>query len=156
MRFRCFLYLQCVYFLYFIHQYTSTQQHPVKDHLNVVIIQVLSAFSFFPRSHVYKMHMMHMVNLTVLGFYRHVFQCSDSGKPSGDLPVRLPGQVLHATLQQWEFMELHSEQQSTAQPLYCQGVFDAITMGEAQMKGSPSASSFVTGVTMNHKYREQA
>lgn len=75
-----------------------------------------------------------MGSVIISHFYRHVFQCSNSGKPSGDLPVRLPGQVLHATLQEWEFTELHSEQQTTAQPLYCQGVFDAITMGEAQMK----------------------
>ncbi|TMS07671.1 Matrix metalloproteinase-28 [Larimichthys crocea] len=30
------------------------------------------------------------------------------GKPSGDRPVRLPGQVLHAALQEWEFRELHN------------------------------------------------
>lgn len=53
-----------------------------------------------------------------------------SGKPSGDRPVRLPGQVLHATLQEWEFSELHEGHETTGQPLYCQGVFDAITMGE--------------------------
>lgn len=57
-----------------------------------------------------------------------------SGKPLGDRPVRLPGQVLHATLQEWEFTELHNERQTTGQPLYCQGVFDAITMGEVQIK----------------------
>ncbi|KAK5929216.1 hypothetical protein CgunFtcFv8_010466 [Champsocephalus gunnari] len=50
------------------------------------------------------------------------------GKPSGDRPVRLPGQVLHAALQEWEFTELHDGPQSAGQPLYCQGVFDAITM----------------------------
>ncbi|CAJ1065666.1 matrix metalloproteinase-28 [Xyrichtys novacula] len=50
------------------------------------------------------------------------------GKPSGDRPVRLPGQVLHATLHEWESTELHSGHQTAGQPLYCQGVFDAITM----------------------------
>ncbi|KAM3616451.1 uncharacterized protein V6R79_018234 [Siganus canaliculatus] len=50
------------------------------------------------------------------------------GKPLDDRPVRLPGQVLHATLQEWEFTELHDRHQTTGQPLYCQGVFDAITM----------------------------
>ncbi|XP_022604151.1 matrix metalloproteinase-28 [Seriola dumerili] len=48
------------------------------------------------------------------------------GKPSGDRPVRLPGQVLHATLQEWETTEL----KTTGQPLYCQGIFDAITMDQ--------------------------
>lgn len=57
-----------------------------------------------------------------------------SGKPSGDRPVRLPGQVLHAALQEWEFRELHNGHETTGQPLYCQGVFDAITMGEVQIK----------------------
>ncbi|XP_041665238.1 matrix metalloproteinase-28 isoform X1 [Cheilinus undulatus] len=52
------------------------------------------------------------------------------GKPSGDLPVRLPGQVLHAVLQESEFTELHNEHQTAGQPLYCQGVFDAITMDQ--------------------------
>lgn len=44
--------------------------------------------------------------------------------------MRLPGQVLHAVLQELEFTELHGLHQRTGQPLYCQGVFDAITMGE--------------------------
>ena len=57
-----------------------------------------------------------------------------SGKPTGDRPVRLPGQVLHATLQEWEFTELHSRHEATGQPLYCQGIFDAITMGEVQIQ----------------------
>lgn len=57
-----------------------------------------------------------------------------SGKPSGDRPVRLPGQVLHAALQEWEFTELHNGHKTTGQPLYCQGIFDAITMGEVQIK----------------------
>ncbi|KAI3354377.1 hypothetical protein L3Q82_018901 [Scortum barcoo] len=52
------------------------------------------------------------------------------GKPSGDRPVRLPGQVLHAALQEWEFTELHSRHQATGQPLYCQSVFDAITIDQ--------------------------
>ncbi|KAL6116282.1 mmp28 [Pungitius sinensis] len=52
------------------------------------------------------------------------------GKPPGDRPVRLPGQVLHATLQEWEFTELHRGHETTGQPLYCQGVFDAITMDQ--------------------------
>ncbi|XP_008308072.2 matrix metalloproteinase-28 [Cynoglossus semilaevis] len=52
------------------------------------------------------------------------------GKPSGERPVRLPGQVLHATLQQWEFTELHDSRRPSDQPLYCQGVFDAITVDQ--------------------------
>uniref|UniRef100_A0A1A7WE06 Peptidase metallopeptidase domain-containing protein n=1 Tax=Iconisemion striatum TaxID=60296 RepID=A0A1A7WE06_9TELE len=48
------------------------------------------------------------------------------GKPLGNRPVRLPGQVLHAALQEWEFTEL----QTPGLPLYCRGVFDAITMDE--------------------------
>ncbi|KAM3875360.1 matrix metalloproteinase-28 [Diretmus argenteus] len=50
------------------------------------------------------------------------------GKPSGGLPVRLPGQVFHAALQEWEQAEVPSGHQDAAHPLYCQGVFDAITM----------------------------
>lgn len=57
-----------------------------------------------------------------------------SGKPLGDRPVRLLGQVLHATLREWEFSELHNENQIAGQPLYCRGVFDAITIGEVQFK----------------------
>uniref|UniRef100_A0A3Q4G9W0 Matrix metallopeptidase 28 n=1 Tax=Neolamprologus brichardi TaxID=32507 RepID=A0A3Q4G9W0_NEOBR len=49
-------------------------------------------------------------------------------KPLGDRPVRLPGQVLHAALQEWEFSELQSRRDTPGLPLYCQGVFDAITM----------------------------
>uniref|UniRef100_A0A3Q2Q8L6 Matrix metallopeptidase 28 n=1 Tax=Fundulus heteroclitus TaxID=8078 RepID=A0A3Q2Q8L6_FUNHE len=52
------------------------------------------------------------------------------GKPLGHRPVRLPGQVLHAALQEWEFTELQS--QNPGLPLYCQGVFDAITVDEKQ------------------------
>ncbi|CAI5694306.1 unnamed protein product [Oreochromis niloticus] len=52
------------------------------------------------------------------------------GKPLGDRPVRLPGQVLHAALQEWEFTELQSRHDTLGQPLYCQGVFDAITMDQ--------------------------
>ncbi|XP_029028384.1 matrix metalloproteinase-28 [Betta splendens] len=52
------------------------------------------------------------------------------GKPPGERPVRLPGQVLHAALQEWELTELHRGQKSSGQPLYCQGVFDAITMDQ--------------------------
>nr|XP_020473871.1 matrix metalloproteinase-28 [Monopterus albus] len=55
------------------------------------------------------------------------------GKPPGDRPVRLPGQVLHATLQKWEFTELHNEPTSTGQPLYCHGMFDAITVDQKEM-----------------------
>lgn len=55
------------------------------------------------------------------------------GKPLGDRPVRLPGQVLHAALQEWEFSELQSRRDTPGQPLYCQGVFDAITMGEVRI-----------------------
>lgn len=52
------------------------------------------------------------------------------GKPSGDQPVRLPGQVLHSALQEWEFTETRTGLHTTGQPLYCQGVFDAITMDQ--------------------------
>ncbi|XP_058489245.1 matrix metalloproteinase-28 [Solea solea] len=52
------------------------------------------------------------------------------GKPSGDRAMRLPGQVLHAALQEWEFRELHDRHKSTDQPFYCHGVFDAITMDQ--------------------------
>lgn len=52
------------------------------------------------------------------------------GKPLSDRPVRLPGQILHATLQEWEFTELQSGQENPAQPLYCQGIFDAITIDQ--------------------------
>ncbi|KAF7665578.1 hypothetical protein LDENG_00138280 [Lucifuga dentata] len=45
------------------------------------------------------------------------------GKPL-EQPVRLPGQVLHATLLEWELSK------DTEQPLYCQGAFDAITMDQ--------------------------
>ncbi|XP_054649734.1 matrix metalloproteinase-28 isoform X1 [Dunckerocampus dactyliophorus] len=50
------------------------------------------------------------------------------GKPPGDRPVRLPGEVLHAALQEWEFMDVLNRRQSNGLPLYCQsGLFDAIT-----------------------------
>lgn len=52
------------------------------------------------------------------------------GKPSGERPVRLPGQILHTVLQQWELTETHKGPHSTGKPLYCQGVFDAITMDQ--------------------------
>uniref|UniRef100_A0A3Q2CMU8 Matrix metallopeptidase 28 n=1 Tax=Cyprinodon variegatus TaxID=28743 RepID=A0A3Q2CMU8_CYPVA len=52
------------------------------------------------------------------------------GKPLSNRPVRLPGKVLHAALQEWEFNELQS--QNPGQPLYCHGVFDAITADEKQ------------------------
>uniref|UniRef100_A0A3Q1HMR2 Peptidase metallopeptidase domain-containing protein n=1 Tax=Anabas testudineus TaxID=64144 RepID=A0A3Q1HMR2_ANATE len=52
------------------------------------------------------------------------------GKPSGDRAVRLPGQVLHAKLRDWEFTELHTGQKPAGQPLYCQGAFDSITMDQ--------------------------
>ncbi|XP_017279427.1 matrix metalloproteinase-28 [Kryptolebias marmoratus] len=50
------------------------------------------------------------------------------GKPLGNRLVRLPGEVLHAALQEWEFSELRSP----GPPLYCQGVFDAITLDETK------------------------
>lgn len=49
------------------------------------------------------------------------------GKPSGHRLVRLPGQLLHTVLKQWEHTE---PPQNSHQPLYCQGVFDAITMDQ--------------------------
>lgn len=57
-----------------------------------------------------------------------------SGKPSGDRAVRLPGQVVHTTLQEWEHTELQKGHKTTGQPLFCQGVFDSITVGELQIK----------------------
>lgn len=59
-----------------------------------------------------------------------LFLLFSSGKPPGDRPVRLPAQVLHDTLQDWELTEIHGRHRSTSQPVYCHGVFDAITMGE--------------------------
>lgn len=56
-----------------------------------------------------------------------------AGKPPGNQPIRLPGPVLHATLQEWELMELHGGRRTSEQPLYCQGIFDAITMGEIRI-----------------------
>ncbi|XP_072248721.1 matrix metalloproteinase-28 [Leuresthes tenuis] len=52
------------------------------------------------------------------------------GKPLGDRPVRLPGQALHAALQEWEFTELQKQRKNSGLPLYCQGAFDAITMDQ--------------------------
>lgn len=49
------------------------------------------------------------------------------GKPSGDRPVRLPGQVLYTVLKQWERTELP---RGNLQPYYCQGLFDAITLDQ--------------------------
>ncbi|KAK2912630.1 matrix metalloproteinase-28 [Channa argus] len=75
------------------------------------------------------------------------------GKPSGDRPMRLPGQVLHATLQEWEFTDLHRDHKTTGQPVYCQGIFDAITMDQndtvlvfrGSMYWTVSAESSVNG-----------
>ncbi|KAM6933543.1 matrix metalloproteinase-28 [Xenentodon cancila] len=53
------------------------------------------------------------------------------GKPSNTRPVRLPGQVLHAALQEWEFSELQSQRDTPGLPLYCSGAFDAITMDQS-------------------------
>ncbi|XP_077421164.1 matrix metalloproteinase-28 isoform X1 [Vanacampus margaritifer] len=51
------------------------------------------------------------------------------GKPAGDVLVRLPGEALHAALQEWEFMDVHMSDKSSGLPLYCQsGVFDAVTV----------------------------
>ncbi|XP_057694947.1 matrix metalloproteinase-28 isoform X4 [Corythoichthys intestinalis] len=51
------------------------------------------------------------------------------GKPPGDQLVRVPGEVLHAALQEWELMDLHKGHKSNGLPLYCQsGMFDAITV----------------------------
>lgn len=49
------------------------------------------------------------------------------GKPLGGRPVSLPGQVFALGPQEWELAEVHPD---TSQPLYCQGVFDAITMDQ--------------------------
>ncbi|XP_069576501.1 LOW QUALITY PROTEIN: matrix metalloproteinase-28 [Brachyistius frenatus] len=75
------------------------------------------------------------------------------GKPLGDRPVRLPGQVLHAALQEWEFTELQRGHGARGQPLYCHGVFDAITIDQNEtvlvFRGSVywtvSAAGSVTG-----------
>ncbi|XP_061924175.1 matrix metalloproteinase-28 [Entelurus aequoreus] len=49
------------------------------------------------------------------------------GKPAGDRAVRLPGEVLHAALQEWESTDVLNRQ-NNGRPLYCQsGLFDAIT-----------------------------
>lgn len=53
------------------------------------------------------------------------------------------GQVLHATLQDLEFTELHNQHQGKGQPLYCQGVFDAITIGEIYMEVLSLCSSVI-------------
>ncbi|XP_037124474.1 matrix metalloproteinase-28 isoform X1 [Syngnathus acus] len=51
------------------------------------------------------------------------------GKPPGDRLVRLPGEVLHAALQEWEFMDVHKADEGSGPPHYCRsGVFDAITV----------------------------
>ncbi|XP_034024074.1 matrix metalloproteinase-28 [Thalassophryne amazonica] len=54
------------------------------------------------------------------------------GKPLGVQVVRLSGQVLYAALQEWDISETHDGHQSTDQPLYCQGAFDAITVDQNQ------------------------
>ncbi|XP_061775122.1 matrix metalloproteinase-28 isoform X2 [Nerophis ophidion] len=49
------------------------------------------------------------------------------GKPAGDRAVRLPGEVLHAALQEWESTDVLNRQ-NNGRPLYCQsGLFDAVT-----------------------------
>ncbi|XP_076002708.1 matrix metalloproteinase-28 [Genypterus blacodes] len=52
------------------------------------------------------------------------------GKPTGDLPARLPGQVLHDALLELELAEIPSRHQDAEPPLYCQGAFDAISMDQ--------------------------
>lgn len=59
---------------------------------------------------------------------------SPSGKPSSSHPVRVLGRVLRATLQELELAELHNRPQSNGWPLYCQGLFDAITIGEVPIE----------------------
>ncbi|XP_028321572.1 matrix metalloproteinase-28 [Gouania willdenowi] len=54
------------------------------------------------------------------------------GKPPGQRLVRLPGQVLHAVLQEWELIELQSRPEALGKPVYCQNVFDAITIDQNQ------------------------
>lgn len=54
--------------------------------------------------------------------------------------MRLLGQVLHAMLQELEFAELRDKHQSQGRPLYCQGLFDAITSGEIPIQVLPSSS----------------
>ncbi|KAM6946013.1 matrix metalloproteinase-28 [Aplochiton taeniatus] len=51
------------------------------------------------------------------------------GKPPGGHPVRLPGQVFSSALQEWELAEGVGlgRRPDAGQPVYCQGVFDAIT-----------------------------
>ena len=50
------------------------------------------------------------------------------GKPSGGAAVQMPGQALSWAMQDWELAEEPTE--NVSQPHYCQGLFDAITMGE--------------------------
>lgn len=63
--------------------------------------------------------------------------------------MRLPGQVLHATLQELEFTGLQEQHRRQARPLYCQGLFDAIAVGEIRTellsRSSSSPPSSVTG-----------
>ncbi|CAB1347499.1 unnamed protein product [Coregonus sp. 'balchen'] len=55
------------------------------------------------------------------------------GKPLGGRPMRLTGQAFSSALQEWEEAEVPEGHPEMAQPLYCQGVFDAITMGRARL-----------------------
>ncbi|XP_070987845.1 matrix metalloproteinase-28 [Oncorhynchus clarkii lewisi] len=52
------------------------------------------------------------------------------GKPLGGLPMRLTGQAFSSALQEWELAEEPEGHPEITQPLYCQGVFDAITMDQ--------------------------
>ncbi|XP_010869670.1 matrix metalloproteinase-28 [Esox lucius] len=54
------------------------------------------------------------------------------GKPPGGLLRRLPGHVFSTALQEWELAEDSEGRSGPAQPLYCRGVFDAITMDTNQ------------------------
>lgn len=71
--------------------------------------------------------------------------------------MRLLGQVLHATLQDLELTELRH--QSRGQPLYCQGVFDAITIGEIHVEVLslfPSDIGFGAYINLENLYKPRS
>ncbi|KAL0973008.1 hypothetical protein UPYG_G00197630 [Umbra pygmaea] len=54
------------------------------------------------------------------------------GKPLGVQPLRVTGQVFSSALQEWELADVSEGGSGPARPLYCQGLFDAITMDQNQ------------------------